>query len=232
MKKFGYLLIGLLVVLVLQCRIGLFSPMASAVSSKTNTTTVKAKVDQSLTVSIAGLNDNVAVNTGNNGCTNSETTNTGNSSTSTAVDFGKLKDIKAQLAEIHERARMFRPQLQRKPAVRFRLSSLSLAEQHTRQVDESIGVIGLDRDCRPPVRRRLGRCAAGIERDPQVVVRDGIVRCHVEGMFERRIQLQECANSLYDQGMKVRTRHCITGCGARMHEVVGISSFQATFRQR
>lgn len=52
---------------------------------------VRASVDPTLTFSIAGIANNVAVNTGNTtGCTGLDTTNAGNASTATVIDLGTL----------------------------------------------------------------------------------------------------------------------------------------------
>ncbi len=67
-------------------------PSEAASASASASVNVKATIAQSLTVSIAGLGDNIPVNTGNSACQNSETTNSGNPSSSTVVNLGRLKD--------------------------------------------------------------------------------------------------------------------------------------------
>lgn len=65
---------------------------------------VQATVDPTLTFTIAGIANATAINTGNaTGCTNSETTNSGVASTTTAVNLGVLStsiNISAQLLTV------------------------------------------------------------------------------------------------------------------------------------
>lgn len=62
---------------------------------------VYATVDPVFTFSIAGINNGLAVNTGNTGCTNTETINTGFNSSATEVNLGALgKDIINRSAQL------------------------------------------------------------------------------------------------------------------------------------
>jgi hypothetical protein len=70
---------------------------------------ISATVDPSLTFSLSGINGNTAVNTGNTtGCTNTETTTTGLTTTANSVDLGSLNgsniNIAAQLLSINTNA--------------------------------------------------------------------------------------------------------------------------------
>lgn len=78
---------------------------AANIASKSASLTTQATVEQFLTFSIFGINDNTAVNTANTGCPNTETTNAGVASSSTEVNLGILgtltvPHIAAQLLEI------------------------------------------------------------------------------------------------------------------------------------
>ncbi len=74
----------------------IFSPAkarAATIASKSASLTTKATVEPILAFSIAGINNDTAINTGNSGCPNNERTNTGFDSSSTEVNLGRLRDV-------------------------------------------------------------------------------------------------------------------------------------------